>query len=164
MRLRILELALFAPVVIGAAPAPDSLSMEGTWTMESAYEVLADGTRVTDYGPHPNGLMMVDNEGRYTIQIFRRDRLSFMSGEKSRGQPDEYRAAVLGSSTHFGRITVDPAKEQLIFDIVAASFPNWEGKRQIRNYNYADGVLSYAVPASASGNCTIAHSVWQKVN
>jgi len=33
----------------------------------------------------------------------------------------------------------------------------------VREYTYSGGVLSYAVPASASGNGTIAYSVWRKV-
>jgi hypothetical protein len=44
----------------------------------------------------------------------------------------------------------------------AASFPNWEGKRQVRDYTYKGGILTYAVPASASGNGTVAYSVWRK--
>jgi hypothetical protein len=132
--------------------------------MESAYEILADGTRTTNYGEHPNGLMMVDRAGRYSIQIFRRDRPPFKSGVKARGESDEYRAAVLGESTHFGRVQVDQAQHELLFDVEAASFPNWEGKRQVREYTYRDGLLSYAVPASASGNGTIAYSVWRRLS
>jgi hypothetical protein len=161
MRLPILALVTFAPTLMGARSA-NELSLQGTWLMDSAYEVLADGTRTTNYGPHPEGLMMVDNAGRYTIQIFRPDRPAFKSGDKTRGEPNEYRAAVLGSSTHFGRVTLDRAKRQLQFDVEAASFPNWEGERQVRNYTYADGVLTYAVPATASGNGTVAYSVWRK--
>lgn len=138
------------------------LSLEGAWTMASAHEVAADGTRLTAYGEHPAGLLMVDGVGRYTLQIFRRDRPKFAAGDKTRGTPEEFRAAVLGSSTHFGRVRVDHAKAQLIFDVEAASFPNWEGRQQVRDFTYADGLLSYAVPASASGNGTIAYSVWRR--
>ena len=71
---------------------------------------------------------------------------------------------MLGSSTHFGRVNIDAAANQLQFDVEASSFPNWEGKRQLRNYTYADGVLTYSVPASASGNGTGAYSVWRRVS
>jgi hypothetical protein len=149
-----------------AATAPgagQSLSLTGTWVMDSAYEIRADGTRTTNYGEHPRGLMMVDRSGRYSIQIFRPGRPAFRSGDKSKGEPDEYRAAALGSSTHFGRVKVDAAKHQLMFDVEAASFPNWEGKSQVRDYTYAGGVLSYAVPPSASGNGTVSYSIWRRV-
>jgi hypothetical protein len=149
---------------MGAAPHPAEprLALAGTWVMESAYELHADGSRTTNYGEHPSGLMMVDRAGRYSIQIFRPGRPAFASGVKSQGRPEEYRAAVLGSSTHFGHVEVESAAHQLQFDVEASSFPNWEGKRQVRDYTYAGGVLTYAVPATASGDGTIAYSVWRR--
>lgn len=143
-------------------PTQERLDLSGTWLMDSAYEILADGTRVTNYGEHPMGLLMVDDEGRYTLQIFRGGRPLFASGDKTRGVPDEYREAVLGSSTHFGRVRIDAANSRLVFDVEAASYPNWEGRQQVRDYAYSDGLLTYQVPASASGNGTIAYSLWRK--
>ena len=142
----------------------EDFSLEGTWEMDSAYEILADGTRVTNYGEHPAGLLMVDRDGRYTLQIFRRTRPKFASGDKTSGTSEEYREAVLGSSTHFGRARVDAAQGKLMFDVEAASYPNWEGKQQIRDYTYENGLLTYQVPASASGNGTIAYSIWRRVS
>lgn len=164
MRARSLALAALALPLIGAAPAASSkpLSLAGTWVMVQAYELHPDGSRTTAYGEHPSGLMMVDSAGRYAIQIYRPGRPSFAAGDKARGTPDEFRSALLGSSTHFGRVRVDRAAHQLQFDVEGAAFPNWEGKSQRRDFTYSAGVLSYAVPASASGNGTIAYSVWRK--
>ena len=138
------------------------LSMQGTWVMTAAYEILADGTRTTNYGEHPNGLLMADASGRYSLQIFRPDRAKFASGVKARGTADEYRDAVMGSSTHTGRIHVDSVRGKLTFDIETASYPNWEGTQQVRDYVFENGTLTYSVPASASGNGTIAYSIWQR--
>lgn len=148
---------------IGTAYADDLSSLSGTWTMVAAYEIHADGTRTTNYGEHPDGLFMVDAAGRYSMQIFKIGRLPFASGDKARGTADEYRDALVGISTHIGKVSIDPAHHQLIFAVEGASFPNWEGKRQVRDYTYKDGVLSYAVPASASGSGTTAYSVWRHV-
>ena len=146
------------------ARAEELSSLEGTWTMESAYEIHADGTRTTNYGEHPAGLFIVDRAGRYSIQIFGIERPPFASGDKARGTPEEYRQAVLGSSTHFGTVAIDPATHRLTFKIEAASFPNWEGKTQVRDYTYQNGILTYAVPASASGSGTIAYSIWRRAS
>jgi len=154
--------ALAIPLMAAVPPSPEPLSLPGTWVMEQAYEIRANGTRTTNYGERPSGLMMIDAAGRYSIQIFRPGRPNFASGVKTEGKPEEFREAVLGSSTHFGHVRMDAAKHQLLFDVEAASFPNWEGKRQVRDYTYAGGVLTYAVPASAAGNGTIAYSVWRK--
>lgn len=152
-----------ALTVSAAASAEEQTlsSLQGTWVMVSAYEIQANGTRTTTYGEHPMGLLIVDAAGRYNLQIFKIGRPLFASGDKTKGTEDEYRQAVLGSSTHFGTVAIDAAKHQLIFNLEAASFPNWEGKSQRRDYTYKDGVLSYAVPASAS-NGTIAYSIWRR--
>jgi Lipocalin-like domain len=162
------QLAAFAAtatlIVSAAATAQQQElnSLQGTWVMESAYEIKADGTRTTTYGEHPKGLLIVDAVGRYNLQIFRVGRPTFASSDKARGTTEEYREAVVGSSTHFGTVTIDPAKHQLIFQIEAASFPNWEGQSQLRDYAFHDGLLTYAVPASASGSGTVAYSVWRR--
>lgn len=160
-----LSLACIASLTVaagGQARAEELSSLEGTWTMDSAYEVRADGTRTANYGEHPAGLFVVDHAGRYSIQIFRAGRATFASGDKAKGTPEEYREAVVGSSTHFGKVAIDSKTHRLIFDVEAASFPNWEGKRQVRDYTYQNGILTYAVPASASGSGTIAYSIWRR--
>jgi hypothetical protein len=159
--LRALALALVA-LAPGLLRAQD-LSLAGTWVMDSAYEILKDGARVTNYGEHPTGLLMVDRDGRYSLQIFRRARPQFAAGDKPHGTAEEMREAVLGSSTHFGRVQVDAAQGKLMFDVESASFPNWEGKRQVRDFKYADGVLTYQVPATASGNGTTSWSIWRRL-
>ena len=159
---RTLAVSILLLVSAARASAEEALSMQGTWTLTSAYEIQANGTRSTNYGEHAQGLLMVDATGRYSLQIFRPDRHKFASGAKPTGTPDEFRDAVLGSSTHTGRVRVDAPKHQLIFDIETASFPNWEGTRQIRDYVFEKDTLTYSVPASASGNGTIAYSVWKR--
>jgi len=161
---KLVALALAAAMTTGAAPpAEEGVSLQGTWRMDAAYERRADGSITHNYGLHPQGLMMVDAAGRYSIQIFRPDRPPFRSGDKTTGEPAEYRDAALGSSTHYGTVRIDPAHHQLIFAVEAASFPNWNGRTQVRDFIYRDGLLSYAVPASASGNGTIAYSIWRRI-
>ena len=147
---------------VGTAWADELTSLQGTWIMDSAYEIHADGTRSTNYGEHPVGLLMVDSAGRYNMQIFKVGRPAFASGDKARGTPEEYRAALVGISTHIGKVAIEQTHHQLIFDVEEASFPNWEGKRQVRDFSFNGGLLSYAVPASASGNGTTAYSVWRR--
>ena len=147
---------------IASARADGLSTLEGSWLLEQAYEIRADGTRTTNYGEHPKGLLFVDHAGRYSIQIFKAGRPPFASGDKARGTAEEYSTDLIGISTHIGRVTIDQARHQLFFDVDAASFPNWEGKRQVRDFTYENGLLSYAVPASASGSSTIAYSVWRR--
>jgi len=164
LKLVVLSLAA-AGMATAATPPPEEQisSLQGSWRMEAAYERRADSSVTHNYGLHPAGLMMVDSAGRYSIQIFRPDRAPFRSGDKTAGEPAEYRDAAIGSSTHYGTVRIDPVHHQLIFAVEAASFPNWNGKTQVRDFTYRDGLLSYAVPASASGNGTVAYSVWRRI-
>lgn len=144
------------------AHAADRFPLAGTWTLVAADVIHADGSRTSDFGAAPKGLLLIDPEGRYSLQIFRAERPRFASGDKSKGSAEEYRAAVTGSSTHFGRLDIDPAHHRLTFRIEGASFPNWEGQQQSRQFELKGDVLSYRVPPRADGNVPV--SVWRRVD
>jgi hypothetical protein len=140
--------------------APDS-QLQGTWVLVSADKLLPSGERTQDYGQSPKGRLTVDSQGRYSLQIFKSERLSFASGEKAQGSAAEYASASLGCSTHYGTIVADAEQHILTFKIEGASFPNWEGTTQKREYTLKDGVLTYRVPPRADG--TIPISVWKRL-
>lgn len=135
-------------------------SLAGTWTLVAADDLRADGTRVPAYGPEPQGLLFLGADGRYSVQIFRAERVVFASGDKARGSSDEYRAAVLRMSSHFGRYAVDATAGVLTFQIERASFPNWEGTQQKRPFALSRDELSWRVPAKPDGTTPI--SVWRR--
>lgn len=144
-------------------PSAKATSLAGTWKLRAAEVIRPDGTRVTDesYGLQAQGVLMIDAEGRYSLQIFRPDRPKFASGDKRHGTPAEYEAALMGMSTHVGHIVVDAANQTLIFKIDFAAYPNWDHTEQKRKFQLTGDELSYQVPAGAAGG-TIAVSVWQR--
>lgn len=146
---------------IAASPA-NTFPLSGTWTLVGADVLHADGTRTSDFGMNPKGVLLIDNQGRYSLQIFRTDRPRFSTGDKAKGSDAEYKAAVMGSSTHFGTVRMDAASGELIFHIDGASFPNWEGQEQHRHYELKDNVLSYRVPPRPNGDVPV--SVWRRVD
>lgn len=156
-----LPLALFTAQVVAAAPSTAPFPLSGTWTLQAADQLHPDGTRSADYGDAPRGLLIVDAEGRYSLQIFSSERKPFASANKAEASAGEFKSAVMGSSTHFGRISIDAARGTLTFAIEGASFPNWEGTRQERPYTLAGDVLSYQVPARANGRTPV--SVWRRL-
>lgn len=137
-------------------------SLAGSWTLVAADVQHPDGTRASDFGAHPKGLLLIDGQGRYSLQIFKSERSAFRSPDKSKGTPEEFAAAVMGSSTHFGTISVDQDRGLLVFHIQGASFPNWEGQDQARQYELKDNVLSYRVPPRPNGDVPI--SVWRRID
>ncbi|HGL6714110.1 lipocalin-like domain-containing protein [Burkholderia contaminans] len=151
---------LAASMIPGDASAAPSLA--GTWTLVAADVQHPDGTIGRDYGADPKGMLLIDAHGNYSLQIFKSERPRFASNDKATGTPDEFREAVLGSSTHYGTLTVDPAKHKLAFHIIDSSYPNWIGQTQTRTYQLKDGELSYRVPPRANGDIPI--SVWRRVD
>ena len=151
---------LAASMIPGDASAARSLA--GRWTLVAADVQHPDGTIGRDYGADPKGMLLIDAHGNYSLQIFKSERPRFASNDKATGTPDEFREAVLGSSTHYGTLTVDPAKHKLAFHIIDSSYPNWIGQTQTRSYQLKDGELSYRVPPRANGDIPI--SVWRRVD
>jgi hypothetical protein len=163
-RLAVVACLLPGMALSAGAKAADShgdASLAGTWTLVAADVVHPDGTRAHDYGDAPKGRLMIDRAGRYSLQIFRSDRQRFGNPAKARGTAQEYRAAVMGSSTHYGTLAVEPGKHQLVFHIEVASFPNWEGQVQTRTFELHGDTLSYRVPPRPNGDVPI--SVWRRV-
>jgi hypothetical protein len=157
-------LAGVAMIAIAACGAHTAPSLAGTWTLVAADELRADGTRAPSYGAEPRGTLIIDDDGRYSLQIFRRERPRFASGNKAIGTADEYRAAVLGTSAHIGHCAIDPVAHTLNFQIDRASYPNWDGTEQRRQFTLVGDELSYQVPASAANNGTTPISVWRRVH
>jgi hypothetical protein len=147
MKLRLggVGLALATTLLATAATAAEP-SLAGTWTLTAADRVKADGSRARDYGQHPKGRLIIDDEGRYSLQIFDGDRPRVASGDKRTATPEENAGAVLGSSTHYGTVAIDAAAHVLVFRIEGASFANWEGTEQRRKYQLSADSLSYQVP------------------
>ncbi|VVE74484.1 lipocalin-like domain protein [Pandoraea captiosa] len=140
----------------------DQRALAGTWTLVAADVQHPDGSRARDYGADPKGMLVIDAQGHYSLQIFKSERVKFASGDKAVASAEEYKAAVIGSSTHFGTLNVDAAAGTLSFHIRSASFPNWEGQTQTRHFELNGDVLSYRVTPRPNGDVPI--SIWKRVD
>ena len=138
--------------------------LAGTWMLKAAEVILPDGTHATDtaYGKNAKGVLMIDEDGQYSLQIFRPDRPKFISGDKKKGTPGEYESALLGISTHVGYIKMDTVNKILQFNIDYAAYPNWDNTAQIRKFKLSADELYYEVPAKAAAG-TIAVSIWERI-
>lgn len=155
---RMIKRLLLLSSLLIAAPLSDFAqpnSIAGTWILTGADKLLPDGTRVADFGVNPHGLVVFTPDGYYSVQIYRADRLKFSSGDKLNGTAEEFKEASLGMSVHFGRYTVDPAKNTITFHIDRAAFPNWDDTTQVRTYELKGDKLSWKVPARPDGSIPI---------
>ncbi len=155
-------IAVLTGTVAHAQDHDQAATFAGAWTLVAADVVHADGTRGHDYGTAPRGLLLVDAQGHYSLQIMGDARLKFTSGDKTTGTEAEYRAAVVGISSHFGTLTVDPSAHALVFSIDAASYPNWDHTQQKRVYELKDNELTYRVAPRPNGDVPV--SVWRRLD
>jgi hypothetical protein len=136
----------------------------GAWTLVRCDNVYPDGHRVELYGPHPEGMWLIDAQGDYMMQIVRVKRMPFAANDKSKGTADEYRAASMDSNAHFGHISADA--NDMHTQILHASFPNWDGKIGSSSYTINGDELTYSVAKPSSGAAEGAHGevVWRRVH
>src|SRR5688572_4467900 len=110
--------ATLAGLASSDVPAPmREFPLQGTWTLVAADKILPGGATARDYGETPKGRLVVDGQGRYSLQIFKSERLPFASDSKADGTADEFKSAVMGSSTHYGTVTIDKNAGLLVFSI-----------------------------------------------
>jgi hypothetical protein len=156
--------ALLAGALLPSAFAAADDALVGTWTLVRVDNVMPDGTRVQLYGPEPQGLLMFDAQGRYSLQILRQGRARFAAADKAKGTAEEYAQAVQGSNAHFGRYAIDQGTHLLTFHIDHASFPNWEGTQQARRFELDGDTLVYRVPTPTTGDRAVGEVQWRRAN
>ena len=146
---------LAAVLVSSLAASAQTPNIVGTWVLVKAEKLLPDGTRASDYGENPHGLVIFTSDGYYSVQIYRADRLKFSAGDKLKGTPEEYKQAVLSTSVHFGRYSMDPVKHTITFQINRSSFPNQDDTTQVRPYEMNGDELSWKVAPRPDGSVPI---------
>jgi hypothetical protein len=143
----------------GDACAQTVKDLVGTWTLVSSVNEQG-GNKTDQFGPNPKGILTVDANGRYVIAFARADLPKVASNNRTTATPEENKAIVQGSLTHFGTLSVNAADKTFTFKIETATFPNWDGTEQKRPFTVTGDELQYTV-AAASGGGT-ATVVWKR--
>ena len=79
-------------------------------------------------------------------------RPKFAANDKLKATAEEYKAAVLGMISFFGRYTLDEEKKLLTLHLDACSYPNWDGTTQTRPITVlTEDVLTWITPVSSAG-------------
>jgi hypothetical protein len=146
---------LTALLAVSASAVAENASIVGTWTLTAADKILPDGSRVTDYGPNPHGLVIFTANGYYSLQIYRAERLKFASGDKFKGTLEEYQDASLSMSVSFGRYIFDSVKRTLTFQVDRSSVPNRDDTTAVRSYELKGDELSWKVTPRQDGSVPI---------
>jgi hypothetical protein len=152
---------LFLGVVLSAGEvfAQTTKDLAGTWTLVS--NVNEQGGNKTDtFGPNPKGILIVDANGHYVLAIARAGLPKVASNNRTTATPEENKAIVGGSITHFGTLSVNAADKTITFKIETSTFPNLDGTEQKRPFTVTGDELKYTnTAASAGGTSTV---VWKR--
>ena len=120
----------------GAAAAQPAASLTdqivGTWNFVVAEVTAPDGNKSYPFGETPKGILIFTADGRFAQIHVAGDVPRIASNNRMTATPEEYAAIMRRSLTVFGTYTVDEANKTVTYNIVSASFPNWEGEAQTR--------------------------------
>ena len=104
----------------------------GTWDFTVAEVTAADGKKSFPFGETPKGILIFTADGRFAQIHVAGDVPRIASNNRLTGTPEEYAEIMRRSLSVFGTYTVDEAAKTVTYNIVSASFPNWQGEAQTR--------------------------------
>jgi len=119
----------------GAAAQPATSLKDqivGSWNFVVAEVTAPDGKKSFPFGETPKGILIFTPDGRFAQIHVAGDVPRIASNNRLTGTSEEYAAIMRGSLSVFGTYTVDEAQKTVTYNIVSASFPNWEGEAQTR--------------------------------
>lgn len=101
-----------------------------------------------------DGRLLLDANGNYILTTINMELPKVASNNRMTATPDETKAIVSGSLTHFGSYSV--VDNALVFKVERATFANWNGIEQKRPFTLVGDELKYTLPvASGGGSVTL---------
>jgi hypothetical protein len=137
MRSRTIAAAMLALALsAGAAAAQPAKGLKdqivGTWNFVVAEVTAPDGRKSVPFGETPKGILIFTADGRFAQIHVAGDVPKIASNNRLTGTSEEYAAIMRRSLSVFGTYAVDEASKTVTYNIVSATFPNWEGEAQTR--------------------------------
>ena len=135
----------------------------GTWMLASIYIEGPDGSRFDPFGANPTGILIMDGNGRISVQFIDSDLPKFASNDRLEGTSEENKAVQHGILCYFGTYSVSDADHSLNIHIESSSFPNWKGADQKRFLTFTEDEMKWTNPtASTGGPGFTGHTVWKR--
>jgi hypothetical protein len=127
-------LALALPAGAAAGQPAGSLKDQivGTWDFVVAEVTAPDGKKSFPFGETPKGILIFTADGRFAQIHVAGDAPRIASNNRLTGTPEEYAEIMRRSLSVFGTYAVDEVGKTVTYNIVSASFPNWQGETQTR--------------------------------
>jgi lipocalin-like protein len=145
-----LSVCLSLVTISNNALAQSAKELVGAWTPVS----------VEAFGPNPKGLLIFQENGRFSLQLMRATLPKFASNKRNAGTEEENKEVVSGSIAYYG--TYSMSGTELTLHTEGCTFPNWTQTDQKRtNVSITGDELKYTNPApSVGGNPAVL--VWRR--
>lgn len=149
------------PIAVAAQPAS---AIQGSWRLERFTSRDETGAIAYPMGTTVQGYLVYDTYGNVSAHIMRADRPRFAGNDRARGSDEETRAAFVGYLAYFGEYSVDSARRTIMHKIRGATFPNWIGEEQRREFELAGDQLTIRTPPLLAGGAKLTTElVWRRV-
>jgi Lipocalin-like domain len=134
----------------------------GTWKLVSMYIEGPDGSRFDPFGANPTGLLIMDRNGRISVQFIGSDLPKFASNDRLEGTPEENKAVQQGILSYFGTYSASDADHSVNIHIESSSFPNLKGSDQKRFLTLTENEMKWINPTVSSGPGFTGQTVWKR--
>jgi len=136
MMLRTVAALLALALSAGATAAQPAGSLKdaivGTWDFVVAEVTAPDGKKSFPFGETPKGILIFTADGRFAQIHIAGDVPRIASNNRLTGTAEEYADIMRRSLSVFGTYAVDEGNRTVTYNIISASFPNWQGESQTR--------------------------------
>ena len=137
----------------------------GAWRLISFEIERDDETIIRPFGTDAQGSIIYTDSGRFSVQVMRRDRPSFTSGDQMRGTPEEIEASYKGCISYYGSYELNAKGGFVVHQVEGSLFPNWEGEGQKRYLEFSGDHLKLCTPPTlwGGGGQVVGVLVWERV-
>jgi Lipocalin-like domain len=153
---------LFLGVALQTLAQSAQNQLVGTWMLVSIYIEGPDGSRFDPFGANPTGILIMDGNGRISVQAIDSDLPKFASNDRLDGTTEENKAVVQRILCYFGTYSVSDADRSLKIHIESSSFPNWKGADQKRFLALTEDEMKWINPTASSGPGFTGYTVWKR--
>ena len=116
----------------------------GTYRLVSVEHTDQDGAVGRPFGDAPTGFMTYTADGYMFVMMMQADRPLFAGGDILGGTVDERAEAFSSASSFVGRYRTDG--DEVTYELVAATYPNWVGTTQVRHFAFDGTRLVLTTP------------------
>jgi hypothetical protein len=135
----------------------------GAWKLISFELQNSNGDVIYPFGENAQGTIIYTDSGRFSVQVFRPNRLHFASGDQMRGTLEEIKSNYESLSSYYGSYESDSENGFVVHHVEGSLFPNLQEQPQKRFYDLSGNRLKLRSPPLLwGGSEAVAVLIWER--